>query len=197
MWVLTSRCGCTTFTDVLCRLRWDTLYLQPFIVLPRPSSRITRCSDSSLQMSVETYPHKTGSSSASSFSATGPCVSTVGEGDASQSASRTRTVPSAHQMQGPRPARIREEMQRHVSHPCQSFAQACLVHLVVWGLERPIVKQRTPHDVLPGHKTPIARIQAAVPVVAHHEVHPRRDNQVLILNVVRKVNGPGFRSSKV
>ena len=81
-------------------------------------------------------------------------------------------------------------MPRGPSRPV--VADPGLLILVLRGLERPVIEQRPAHDVRPGHKAPVARVEAVVPVVAHHEVLARRNHQVPILDVIGKVHGPGF-----
>jgi len=50
-------------------------------------------------------------------------------------------------MKGARPAGIGEEVQRHVAHPGHSLRNAGLIHLVVGGLEGPVVEERPPDNI--------------------------------------------------
>src|SRR5580698_8407229 len=101
----------------------------------------------------------------------------------SASAARSRFAGSTNQVQRPLPPRIAHKVQHYVPHPRQAVANSCLLILVFRCLERPVIKQRPVYDVLSWHKTPVARIQAVVPVVAHHEIVPRRNYQVAIHDV--------------
>ena len=80
----------------------------------------------------------------------------------------------ACRVQRPLPARIGEEMQRHVTHPGHAVANPALLVLVFRSLERPVVEQGAAHDILPGHKTPVTAVRTFIPVVTHHEKRCRR-----------------------
>ena len=98
---------------------------------------------------------------------------------------------SSRPVEGAAPARIAEEVQHDVAHPGQARANSSLVVNGIGRDERPVIEQSAADDILPRHKSPIARIQAVVPIVAHHEVHAGRDHEVAIDDVVGRVDGPG------
>src|ERR1700678_3484029 len=79
-------------------------------------------------------------------------------------------ITSAHEMQRSRPARISEKVKRHMAHPRQAVGSPRLRFLVVRSLERPVIKQRSAHNILPGNKSPKPGVCTVVPVIAHHEV---------------------------
>ena len=82
------------------------------------------------------------------------------------------------------PTRVWEEMHKYVADPRELVTDSCLFKLSISGLERPIVEQRTANYVGARHEAPVARVQAVVPVVAHHEVHAGRNHQVAIVDIV-------------
>ena len=90
------------------------------------------------------------------------------------------------------PARIWEEIHQNVADPRELVTESCLFKLPVCGLERPIVEKWTAKYISARHEAPVARVQAVVPVVAHHEIHAGWDHEVSVLNVIREVNGPHF-----
>ena len=50
------------------------------------------------------------------------------------------------------------------------------------SVERPVVEERPADDVFSRNKSPIARIETVVPVVAHHEIFAGGNHQVAILD---------------
>src|SRR5580658_4419277 len=88
------------------------------------------------------------------------------------------------------PARVWEEMHKNVPDPRELVTESCLFKLPVCGLERPIVEKRPANDVGARHEAPVARVQAVVPVVAHHEIHAGWNHQVAVLHITREVHGP-------
>ena len=81
------------------------------------------------------------------------------------------------------PTRILEEMHQNVAHPRELVTESCLFKLSICGLERPIVEERPANYVGAWHEAPVARVQAVVPVIAHHEVHAGWNHQVAILDI--------------
>jgi len=94
--------------------------------------------------------------------------------------------------QGALPACIGEEMERYVSHPRDFVGNPVLVVLVIGRFERPIVKQRSADDVFARHKPPVARIEAVVAVIAHHEVLARGNDQIAVDHIFGKLHKPGL-----
>ena len=88
------------------------------------------------------------------------------------------------------PARVWEEMHQNVADPREFVTESCLFKLSICGLERPIVEERAAHYVGARHEAPVARVQAVVPVVAHHEIHAGWNHQVAVLDITREVHGP-------
>src|SRR5579875_1326092 len=85
--------------------------------------------------------------------------------------SRTYRFDSMNDVESAFPPRIWKEMHQNVAEPRELVTDSCLFTLSFSGLDRPIVEQRTANHVGARHEAPIARVQAVVPVVAHHEVH--------------------------
>lgn len=81
------------------------------------------------------------------------------------------------------PARVWEEMHQNVADPRELVTESCLFKLSICGLERPIVEERPANDVGAWHEAPVPRVQAVVPVVAHHEVHAGWNHQVAIMDI--------------
>src|SRR5580658_3808471 len=83
-------------------------------------------------------------------------------------------------------------MGNDVHHPAELVAHADLSIDWLRRDERPVVEKRPAHDILARHKSPESRVEAVVPIVAHHEVHSGRDNEIAIDDMVGKVDRPGF-----
>src|SRR5580692_11839124 len=107
----------------------------------------------------------------------------------------TKNCISPYHMQRPAPARIAEEVQRHVAHPGHGVANAGLFVLILRCFERPVIEQGPADDIRSGYKAPVARVQAVVPVIAHHEEHARRNYEIAILNEAGKLDSPSLGSS--
>src|SRR5215472_8888900 len=90
------------------------------------------------------------------------------------------------------PAGLAEEMHHHMAKPRDLVGDRGFLILVFGSLERPVVEQRPAYDVLARHKSPVAGIEAVVPVVAHHEKPARRHHEIAVRNVIGKVDRPGF-----
>src|ERR1700744_2152053 len=103
---------------------------------------------------------------------------------------------STNNMESEFPARVREEMQQNVAEPREFVTESCLFKLPICGLERPIVEERPANDVGAWHEAPVARVQAVVPVIAHHEVHVGWNHQVAILDIAGEVRGPRLCRSR-
>jgi len=95
------------------------------------------------------------------------------------------------------PARVGEEVKRHVRDPCHVVADTGFVVLMLGRYEGPVVEQRPAHDVLAWNKTPVARIEAVVAIVAHHEELAGWDDEVAIHDMIREVVGPSVRSAGI
>src|SRR5580692_6181801 len=96
----------------------------------------------------------------------------------------------ANDVQRPSPARLGEEMQNHMRHPGHAVFHAGLFVLALRRLEGPIVEQWPSDDVLARNKSPVARVQAIVPIVPHHEVLSRRHHQVAVFQVTWETHSP-------
>ena len=77
-------------------------------------------------------------------------------------------------------------MQRHMTHPGHGVPDSGLFVLVFGGDKRPVVEQRAAQNVCPWNKTPVARVEAVMPVVAHHEELAGRNDQIAILEWLGK-----------
>src|SRR5580658_4524398 len=97
---------------------------------------------------------------------------------------------STNNVESPSPARVWEEMHQNVADPRELATDSCLFKFSISGLERPIVEQRTANYVGARHEAPVARVQAVVPVVAHHEIHAGWNHQVAVLDITRETHGP-------
>src|SRR5579863_1040587 len=110
--------------------------------------------------------------------------------DAHKIKSGSNNFDSTNDVESAFPACVWEEMHQNVADPRELVTDSCLFKLPVRGLERPIVEKRTANYVSARHEAPVARVQAAVPVVAHHEIHAGRNHQVAVLDITREAHGP-------
>ncbi len=90
---------------------------------------------------------------------------------------------STNNVESPSPARVWEKMHQNVADPRELVTESCLFKLPVCGLDRPIVEKWTAKYVSARHEAPVARVQAVVPVIAHHEIHAGWNHQVAILDI--------------
>ena len=61
-------------------------------------------------------------------------------------------------MEGTAPAGIGEKVPDNMSDEADALAEGGLVHLVGWGLERPVDKHGAAEDVVARNKTPVAAV---------------------------------------
>src|SRR5215472_7262538 len=95
---------------------------------------------------------------------------------------------SSHGPERPSPASLIKEMDYHSAQKKKSVAPCGLRVLIVGSLERPINEHRPPDDVLLRNESPVTAVQTYAPVIAHREVVPRRNHDVVSLNVTRQID---------
>src|ERR1700677_694381 len=95
------------------------------------------------------------------------------------------------QMEGSAPAGLVEEVKDYVGIELELVSHSFFLILIVGCDKRPVDKEWTAYDVGSGHKAPVAAIEADGAVIAHGEVTARRNHQILSLDVVGKLEGPG------
>src|ERR1700734_3300313 len=99
----------------------------------------------------------------------------------------------ADQMEGSAPAGLVEEVKNYVGIELELVSHSFFLILIVGFDERPIDKEWAAYDIGSRHKAPIAAIKADGAVIAHGKITSRRNHEVLSLNVIGKVEGPGRR----
>src|ERR1700677_359179 len=97
------------------------------------------------------------------------------------------------QMEGSAPAGLVEEVKNYVGIELELVAHPFLLILVVGFDKRPVNEERAADDVSPRDKAPIAPVEADGAVIAHGEVTAGGNHEVLPLDVIGKVEGPGRR----
>ena len=55
-------------------------------------------------------------------------------------------------------------------------------HVLVRVSDRPVDQQRTSDDIFVGHETPVAAVQALIPVITQHKIVSLRNNQFAVLD---------------
>ena len=95
-----------------------------------------------------------------------------------------------HQMEGAAPAGLVEEVDGDVEDKAYTVADGGLIDLVFRSDERPVNEKWAAHDIFARHKTPVAAVKAHGAIVAHGEIMALRDDQVVSLNMGRKLDGP-------
>src|SRR6185437_17145874 len=98
-----------------------------------------------------------------------------------------------NELQGTAPAGVRDEANHDVGHPRELIADAGLVVFAVRRFEGPVVEQRPPHNVLARHESPVTGVEGIVAVVAHHEVPARRNDEIAVVHIMLKFDGPCLR----
>src|ERR1700691_6067787 len=96
------------------------------------------------------------------------------------------------QMEGSAPAGLVEEVKNYVGIKLEFISHSFFLILIVGFDERPIDEKRASHDVGSRHKAPVAADKADGAVIAHGEVTAWGDHEVLSLNVIGKIEGPGW-----
>src|SRR5579872_3421982 len=89
------------------------------------------------------------------------------------------------------PASLVEEMQHLVAqNEFQAVAPCGLEVLIVGSRKRPVDEHRPPNDIFLRDESPVAAVEAHAAVIAHGEIVIRRHDQILTLNVGRKIDSP-------
>src|ERR1700679_122070 len=96
------------------------------------------------------------------------------------------------QMEGSAPAGLVEEVKNYVGIELELVSYSFFLILIVGFDERPIDKEWAAHNICSRHKAPISAVKRDGAIIAHGEVTARRNHQVLSLNIVGKIEGPGW-----
>src|SRR5258708_22977225 len=96
------------------------------------------------------------------------------------------------QMQRSAPPGLIEEVKNHVGIERKLVAQTLFVILIAGLDKRPVDEQRATDDIGSRHEAPVAAVEADGAVISHGKIPARGHHEVLALNVVGKIGGPGW-----
>src|ERR1700730_19096401 len=98
---------------------------------------------------------------------------------------------SLHYSQRPPPPCFIEEVNNYMRQKSHPVANRSFPVLIARGFKRPVNEHGPPNHVLLGNKSPVAAVQAHIPVVSHGEIMIGRHHDVVALYVHRQLLFPG------
>ena len=91
------------------------------------------------------------------------------------------------------PTRLARKVKERSGDAAQRAEKAAVRVIACSCPHRPVDQNWPAYDGTAIDKTPVPAVEAAVPVVAHHEIMIRRDNEFAIVNIILDLTGP-FRT---
>src|SRR6266403_3685479 len=89
-----------------------------------------------------------------------------------------------HRMEHPAPSRPRGQVHQRLENTGQTRPEGAVPGVVAaLCVHGPINQERTPHNGVAVHESPVAAVLAVIAIVAHGEILSRRNDDLIALNI--------------
>src|SRR5690242_18704900 len=96
-----------------------------------------------------------------------------------------------YKSESPVPAGDLQDMAQRIQEPVKFITGSELHTGRIRIVNRPVDQQRPTNNILARHKSPVAAVKAVIAVVAHHEVIPFRNDELIVYNQLLHLGPPG------